>query len=417
MALPATDAFTNTDGTVLTTHSASWTFQNGTFSIQGNAAAANTGAADSFASWNADTFGNDQYSQGVFLTPTAGEYAGVACRMAAGTVDTNYHYYSESGVSYFQKIVTGVYTQFGTTGGGFANNDAVKITANGTTITPFKNGVIDSGVGGAVTDSAIASGSAGIGGFGVATATDSRLDDWQGGSIATMTVTALAASSTSTSNATSYAGTAGTPAAGDLLIAVVVASDTTAAGTMTGTFVWSKLTSFTKNGGLDTIYVFWAYAATATSVTPTFACTADAATGCLISVYRLTALDNQTAPYIRQMKSAIASTANPSVTMDAAVLVGNGVIGFGGNGTNSSTQWTAPTRWTELHENTFATPSNSIETAYRASGETATTITWTNANVTAWGVMVIEFYVGGTVRPYPEIQDPLFTRNWAGYRM
>lgn len=183
MPLPASDSFTNTNGTLLTTHNSSWTFQSGTIVIQGNAAATNSAARDCFASWNADTFNDDQYSQGTILTVTVGEYAGVACRMASGTIDTNYHYYSESGVSYFQKLVDGTYTQFGSTGSGFASNDVVRIEASGTTITPKLNGTTDTSVGGAVTDSSIASGAAGIGGYGVVGASGTRIDDWEGGDL------------------------------------------------------------------------------------------------------------------------------------------------------------------------------------------------------------------------------------------
>ncbi len=216
-----------------------------------------------------------------------------------------------------------------------------------------------------------------------------------------MAVSALATSTNSTSNTTSYAGTAGTPSSGDLLIACVIASGTVDVGTMTGTWTWNKLTSFTKNSGADTMYIFWAYASAATSTTPTFGCAGDAATGACISVFRLTGLEGQTQPYIRQFKTATGTTTHPSVTMDNAILTGNGVIGFASNGTSSATQWTAPTSWSELHENNYSTPANSIETCYRLSGETGTTITWTNANTTAWGVIVIEFYVAGT-GPVPD---------------
>lgn len=219
-----------------------------------------------------------------------------------------------------------------------------------------------------------------------------------------MAVSALASSSTSTSNTNSYAGGTGTPVSGDLLIAFVVASDTVAVATMSGTFTWNFLTSFTFNGGVDTVYVFWAYASSATSTTPTFDCTGDNATGCCISVMRITGVEGQTQPYCRQIKATTGSSTNPAATFDIAPLTGNGVIACCANKFNSSTQFTAPTNWTELHETSFNTPTTGFTTDYRASGETGTTITWTNSNNVAWGAILMELYVAGTG---PEMVAPV----------
>ncbi len=209
--------------------------------------------------------------------------------------------------------------------------------------------------------------------------------------------TQLAAAKASTTNAASYAGTAGTPVAGNLLICFVMASGKNTNGTLTGTFTWTRLTSFTHNTNADIIEVFWAYAATATSVTPTYAVgTGGNASGCIIYCVRVTGAEGQTQPYIRQIATNTGTTANPSITFGTAALTGNGLLGFASNGTNSATQWTAPTGFTEMSEVTYATPAKSGETAQAASGITATTISWTNANITAWGVIMLEFYVAGT---------------------
>lgn len=220
-----------------------------------------------------------------------------------------------------------------------------------------------------------------------------------------LSFTALSNQTASTSNTNSYAGTAGTPASGDLLIAIVMVSDSVAtvdggagAFAMTGTWTWNLLYTFRWNTNLDTVAIFWARATAATSTTPTFTCVGDNGTGCIIDVWRVTGQEAEGAPYFRQIKTNTGNTANPSVTMDSAILTGNGVLGFGCNLTNSAAQWTAPTSWTEAanHETTYNTPPHSMEIATRASGETGTTITWTNANTTNWIVGVIEFYVAGT---------------------
>jgi hypothetical protein len=208
-----------------------------------------------------------------------------------------------------------------------------------------------------------------------------------------ITITQLAAISGSTSNTNSYAGTAGTPAAGDLLLAFVVASDTTAVATMTGAWTWKLFTSFTYNAGVDTIYVFYSYATAATSTTPTFDCTGDNATGACIYCLRFTGSYGVKVPVIRQKATNTGNTANPSVTMPYAVLTTNAVIGIASNLTNSAAQWTQPSGWTENAEVSYNTPPHSFHISSRTSGETGTTISWTNANTTNWGVMVLELVI------------------------
>lgn len=204
-----------------------------------------------------------------------------------------------------------------------------------------------------------------------------------------------AATQNTLNNQASHTGTAGTPASGDLLIAIIAVSGNTAVGTMSGAWTWTFLTSYTKNAGADTVFVFYAYASAATSTTPVYTISGTS-TGSAMSVLRLTGLEGQTQPYIRQFKTATGTTANPSVTLDAAPLTGNGLVGIASNTTASSVQWTIPTGWTaEIHETSYATPANSLQSCYRASGATVAAISWTNASTTAWGIMIIEFYVAG----------------------
>jgi len=195
-----------------------------------------------------------------------------------------------------------------------------------------------------------------------------------------------------TTNATSYYGPSGSVTAGDLLICGVSAANTVAAGTMTGGgLTWTRLTSFTKNAAADTIYVFWASSPTTQGLAVTFDCTGDAAAGCCIFCYKVTGGEGQTVPAIRQFITNTGSVANPSGVMLAAVLSGNGVIGFAANGTNSATQWTSPTNWTEGGEASYTTTAQSFQACSYIS-ETRTTIPWTNANVTAWGVIILELW-------------------------
>ena len=134
MALPATDAFTNTDGVQLTAHSASWTLNpvsGGNADIQGNKLAPDSADTnDSAAHWNADSFSNDQYAQAVFGTAGgAGWGIGVACRVATAATLTYYMFYGHSGVTYatyFAKSVAGTWTQFGSTTAELTNGITIK---------------------------------------------------------------------------------------------------------------------------------------------------------------------------------------------------------------------------------------------------------------------------------------------------
>ena len=201
---------------------------------------------------------------------------------------------------------------------------------------------------------------------------------------------------TNTANqATAYAGTTATPAAGDLLICAVLCTGNTVVGTLSGQWTWTLLTSFTTGAGANIFSIWWAYAATATSTTPSYLPNA-AATGCIIHCTRITGAEGQQQPYIRQVATNTASTANPTVVFGSAPLAGNGILTWGTNLTNLATQWSGPTSFTEVAELAMNTPTTSLQIAGRASGQTTATLTWTNANVTAWTTYAIEFYVAGT---------------------
>lgn len=173
-----TDAFTNSDGTALATHNASWTVSVGGFSVNTNSLYA-TGAAACLAFWNAASFNDDQYSQ-VVLVAVGGSnrYLGCAVRCDTGSADTAYTAQYRSGAAGFlSKRVAGTPTTLSSTLNTPNVNDVLRLEAEGTTITALVNAAQDE----QVTDSAIASGAAGI--YGQNTSTLHRLDDWDGGNL------------------------------------------------------------------------------------------------------------------------------------------------------------------------------------------------------------------------------------------
>ncbi len=185
MTLPATDTFTGTNGTNLTTYSASWSYTayaSNKFAINSNAIYSIFSSDGVFAYWNADAFANAQYSQVKLVAVASGVYLGPAVRLS-NSADTGYYLEGDSGDgSYLYKRVAGTETQLGSVGGVAAANQVWRLEANGSTITPKKDGAT-TGTPGAQTDSAIASGYAGICCWG--SSTSARIDDWEGGNLST----------------------------------------------------------------------------------------------------------------------------------------------------------------------------------------------------------------------------------------
>lgn len=119
----------------------------------------------SIAHWEGNTFNNAQYAQIVIKTIAGFSFIGAAVRCASGTTNTAYYFMADSSLfSAMYKHVAGAETQLGSNAGVFAAGNTIYIDANGTTITPKKNGST-TGTPGAQTDSSISSGYAGLSGY------------------------------------------------------------------------------------------------------------------------------------------------------------------------------------------------------------------------------------------------------------
>lgn len=117
-------------------------------------------------------FANDQTSE-LLITATSGGYIGVACRVSAAA-NTWYGFILDGTNTERFKYVAGTGTSMGSSPTTVTAGDTLKIGAVGTDITYYKNGSAVA----SVTDSSIASGYAGIGGFGFAST--GMGDDWAG---------------------------------------------------------------------------------------------------------------------------------------------------------------------------------------------------------------------------------------------
>lgn len=82
-----------------------------------------------------------------------------------------------------------------------------------------------------------------------------------------------------------------------------------------------------------------------------------------------------------------------------AALTDNLCIGAVCNGT-AAPIITAPGSWTEAIDLSYNTPTTALETAFRNSGETGSTITWGSASGTAFASMVIELDASVPVYDY-----------------
>jgi hypothetical protein len=212
-----------------------------------------------------------------------------------------------------------------------------------------------------------------------------------------MATVTLGIQTTSTSNTNSYASGAFTPAANDFLVVIVHATGTVqnpATLTDSQSLGFTLISRATYNSAADSVYVFTANKrAAASSMTVTFDCTGDNATGAIIAVFRVAGSDGC---YIRQVgTNSGAGATTPSVALGTAVSTGNSVVGAVGNGANPATL-TQPGSWSELGDVGYNTPPSGQEAASRNSGETGSTITWGSSSGTAWGAAVVEIYTSGS---------------------
>ena len=189
-----------------------------------------------------------------------------------------------------------------------------------------------------------------------------------------------------------------TPAANDLLVVFVVASDTTDAA---GTLSCSAGTTFTLvnkavySASANAIYCFVANSlSAASSQTVTWTETSDAASGTHIFVERIAGMSRTGSGAIRQSAKTDNGSAagTPAATFASSALTGNVTLGVVGNSSNPAAM-TPPTNWTEpasTGDLGYNVPATGGEVVFRDSGFTSTTITWGGTSATVYGVSIVE---------------------------
>ncbi len=165
LSLPATDSLTDRNAGTLGSNWASaiqpiteWTLTLGV-----GATSANVGADFNVPFWNADTFGNDQYSQVVLSRSTNG-YTGVSVRGSSGNA---YGISLESPGCVFYKWVSSVRSTLSSTCGSYSwtNGHTLKLAVVGNALTAYDNGSAFAACDATCTGSSIASGKPGLLGY------------------------------------------------------------------------------------------------------------------------------------------------------------------------------------------------------------------------------------------------------------
>jgi hypothetical protein len=194
VALPISKDFAAANGTALTTYDSNFQNNSGALVINTNGVCPNSSTNEIGVRWNGDSFNADQYSQGTLAAKPASDsfFIGVGCRHAAAGTASYYLYYTANTQTFFGKLVAGSFTAFGAVMGGRTVGDVLRIEAEGTTIRAKINGAQQR----AQTDSALASGAAGLTGYD--TSTTLRLDDWEAGNLGGTDATLTAALATAT---------------------------------------------------------------------------------------------------------------------------------------------------------------------------------------------------------------------------
>jgi len=215
-----------------------------------------------------------------------------------------------------------------------------------------------------------------------------------------------------TTNASTYASGAFTPAADDLLVAAFAITGTAGPPvgcTSTGnTAAWSlvETCTFTTGANQGRIWV-WIQDALCTAVSTVVTCdtTTDPGTGRNSWIWRISGMTKTGSAAMLQSahdQSHAAGTAQAAALASAALTTNPTLLFYHDEGT--SVALTVPTNWTEpsspAAEGIFSTPASRGDSANRDSGFTGTTVTWGTASTGVYGSVLMELDASSAT-PYP----------------
>ena len=197
MALPKTETFTASNNTQVSAISGWAKNTSGDCDVQTNSATSDRPGQETCNLWTGDgAFNNDQYSEGTIVAlSTTSQLIGVAVRCASGA-ETYYgaYQYQDGAGAYLFKQVAGSWTQLDNAVNA-AVSSVIRLEAEGTALTATDDG----GAWLSATDSAIASGYAGICGYDDNTV--NRIDDVVMGNLGSTATTLTVADTYTTTQA------------------------------------------------------------------------------------------------------------------------------------------------------------------------------------------------------------------------
>jgi hypothetical protein len=217
-------------------------------------------------------------------------------------------------------------------------------------------------------------------------------------------ITYLGATFTTTAGNKTFVAT---PAVGDLIVIITACTglapgatnvvDNNSSGTYTQ--VGTARTGFSTTGLLQ-VWIRDSFITSAVSTT--FTAQQASSTGGGLSVFKVTGMFRTGGNAALQTAGQSTGTAGttPAPAFAAAVNTNNPVIGGVGNGTSPATL-TPRTGFTEGTDLGYATPTAGLETMFRASGETGTTMTWGSTSATAFASVAVE--LDTTALPGPQV--------------
>lgn len=174
----ASDTFIGTNGTALTSHSANWTLNTGTYEIQSNALEPTAVSANGMASWNAITPNANQYAEVTLgiLTGGVGVYLGPAVRIATSGF-VGYRCVITSAGDVALQLENGSETTIASSSGHtYTTGDVIRLAISGSSLTCTQNGTtIASG-----SDGTLTSGRAGISSYNTS---GTRITSWRMGNL------------------------------------------------------------------------------------------------------------------------------------------------------------------------------------------------------------------------------------------
>lgn len=182
MAVVKTETCTNTDGTSFASHDANWKTNAGSGQVLSNAFRL-TGTGEQGFFYDDASFTADQYSQVELAALASGAFMGPSVRNGSAGVHSYVVVYTDGSSTYFALLVAGSYTDLASPSGGLFATDTIYLEANGSTFTWKRNGTTQA----SVTDSSLASGKPGFGGYDGGTGT--RLDNIELGNLGSSAVT------------------------------------------------------------------------------------------------------------------------------------------------------------------------------------------------------------------------------------